>query len=326
MIDLGAILPAGTEFVKSIPEKYKRFSLKATQGVMAVFPLGSAVINLFLGKGFALSVCYFFIERSGLFFRKKETPSIELVIPFHQSWKIHRRSGDICLKENQYTMLYTPSVQDQIEVEQDRVYSIFSVHFEAWYLEPFAKCAPLLKDFLEKVERGEGVVFWQRPLYLQPQVISLINDLLQHEFQSTVLNSYFEIKVNELLLLLLSRAGTEGREDHPFNEGDLQKAEKVKEIIMQDFEKFHTLRQLARLAGTNEQKLKTAFKNLYGTSVFAYSRQARLNYAKQLLKETDWTLQHIALAVGYPEASNFSAAFKQHFGYAPGYLKKKEVQ
>lgn len=62
-----------------------------------------------------------------------------------------------------------------------------------------------------------------------------------------------------------------------------------------------------------------------GISPSKYLKQQRLNYAKQLLSETDLDLNTIATEIGYTNYSHFSVAFKKELNASPNvYRKAKE--
>jgi AraC-like DNA-binding protein len=99
---------------------------------------------------------------------------------------------------------------------------------------------------------------------------------------------------------------------------DAEIAAEARRIILADLMVYDSIAALARKAGTNPFTLKKVFKKQYGISVFAFSRQQRMEQAKKFLQETNYTLQTIAELVGYPEGSNFQAAFKTVVGMTPG--------
>lgn len=75
--------------------------------------------------------------------------------------------------------------------------------------------------------------------------------------------------------------------------------------------------QLARLLGTNETRLNAAFRGEMNLPVFAYVREERMRQARLLLADTDIPVATVGQHVGYPNPSNFSAAFRQRFGTSP---------
>lgn len=100
-------------------------------------------------------------------------------------------------------------------------------------------------------------------------------------------------------------------------------AAKARAIILEDLSIYDSIAGLAKKAGTNPYTLKKIFKESYGISVFQFSRNERIEYAKKLLLETNYTLQTIGDLVGYSEGNNFQAAFKVVVGMTPGEFRKK---
>ena len=103
---------------------------------------------------------------------------------------------------------------------------------------------------------------------------------------------------------------------------DLQRAATVRMIILSDLSRKPTIRQLARKAGTNSSMLKRCFKTLFGITIYKFSLQTRLEHAKKLLSETDYTVQQVAEMTGDTEGSNLGRVFINHFGVTPGSVRQ----
>ena len=71
----------------------------------------------------------------------------------------------------------------------------------------------------------------------------------------------------------------------------------------------------------NEAKLKQGFRSLYGTSVYGYLRDQRMETAWRLLAQRELSVSEVALRVGYANPSKFAAAFRKRFGFAPSTLR-----
>lgn len=89
------------------------------------------------------------------------------------------------------------------------------------------------------------------------------------------------------------------------------------EILMQDMINPPSLLGLSRHIGINDNKLKKGFKQVYGTTVFGFLRQHRLQKAKHLISENQCNVMQAASAVGFKSAGHFSTVFKQTFGVTP---------
>ncbi|MDR2622200.1 MAG: AraC family transcriptional regulator, partial [Dysgonamonadaceae bacterium] len=91
----------------------------------------------------------------------------------------------------------------------------------------------------------------------------------------------------------------------------------AKAIIRQEYLNPPSLHHLALMVGTNECKLKNGFKKLFGTTVFGYLFDYRMDLACKYLLDSDKTIQDIALLTGYEHHSHFSMAFKRKFCISP---------
>ena len=78
-----------------------------------------------------------------------------------------------------------------------------------------------------------------------------------------------------------------------------------------------TLAGIARALGTYEKKLSQAFRQHAGITVFAYLAEARMMRGRQLLVDTDMSVQQIAEQIGFRSAANFATAFREHADATP---------
>jgi AraC-like DNA-binding protein len=84
-----------------------------------------------------------------------------------------------------------------------------------------------------------------------------------------------------------------------------------------------TLGELADAVGLSEKRLNTAFRLLFGSTVFEILRNHRLEHARQVLEEDSVALKEIAHRVGYTHVSNFIHAFRARYGTTPQqYLRR----
>lgn len=74
---------------------------------------------------------------------------------------------------------------------------------------------------------------------------------------------------------------------------------------------------LAREAGINASTLQRHFRAVYGTTVFEFLRETRLQRARRALELDGITVGQAALLAGYNSAANFATAFRRRFGMPP---------
>ncbi len=102
---------------------------------------------------------------------------------------------------------------------------------------------------------------------------------------------------------------------------DMEKLKLAKEFIGQDIQSPCSLIELAHKVGLNDFKLKKGFKEAFGTTVFGYLSDLRMERAKEMLLKSSLSVSEVAHNVGYKNAHHFTAAFKKKFGYLPSELK-----
>ena len=83
---------------------------------------------------------------------------------------------------------------------------------------------------------------------------------------------------------------------------------------------------MSRKLCTNRNKLNKEFKAYFGVTPFKWLREARLNKASQLLKETALPVSQISVQVGYCDSNNFSTAFRREFQKSPYCYRKETTQ
>ena len=106
-----------------------------------------------------------------------------------------------------------------------------------------------------------------------------------------------------------------------FSAQELEIASKAKEIIMQNYKNPPSIKELAHLCSTNDFKLKSYFKKVHKTTVYAYVQKLRLQKANLLLREKFLSVGEIALEVGYKHQGHFSSIFYKTYGVYPKDLK-----
>jgi AraC-like DNA-binding protein len=143
-------------------------------------------------------------------------------------------------------------------------------------------------------------------------------DVLHCPLEGIIKKIYVESKVLELVALVVNQAKQSvPRDASDMKKEDVERLHYAREIILQRMDEPCSLMQLARLTGLNDFKLKKGFRDLFGTTVFGYLLEERMNLARRRLLEGEMSIAGIAAEVGYKNATHFTAAFKRFFGYLP---------
>jgi transcriptional regulator GlxA family with amidase domain len=80
--------------------------------------------------------------------------------------------------------------------------------------------------------------------------------------------------------------------------------------------------KMADSVNVSEDYLSRIFHKEMGLSLWDYLNRYRIFLAAELLRQTDYTIQDIALKTGFQDQAYFSRVFKKIYGLPPGHLRK----
>ena len=87
--------------------------------------------------------------------------------------------------------------------------------------------------------------------------------------------------------------------------------------ISENFASSITLENVAGHVGLNPSYFSTYFKQVCGSSFKEYLNMVRIEEAKRLLANTDYSILDIAVSIGFDNQSYFSKVFKKYTGLTP---------
>lgn len=160
--------------------------------------------------------------------------------------------------------------------------------------------------------------------YISPSMAIVLNQIINYNLNSNLRELYYKAKVYELLSLYFNRGEDVNAEQCPFlaDESNVIKIKAAKDIIIQRISEPPTLAELSSEIDLSLKKLKEGFKQIYGTTVFGFLFDYKMELARKLLESGGHNVNEVGLKVGYSTASHFIAAFKKQYGTTP----KKYIQ
>ncbi|RZF57445.1 helix-turn-helix transcriptional regulator [Sphingobacterium corticibacterium] len=165
------------------------------------------------------------------------------------------------------------------------------------------------RDTLLTDKEGFYQYFMELPLQ------HILNALWNEDIFAPLKRYYFEIKLKELFFMLhlqseISDLGSEVPVDIR------SKLVDAKAYLLTNYHKAPTIKQLSRIIGLNEFKLKHFFKIMYGMTIKSYVITLRMEQAKNLLWN-GYGVNEVAGQLGYKNVSHFILIFKRTFGETP---------
>ncbi|MEH2250570.1 AraC family transcriptional regulator [Nostoc sp.] len=187
---------------------------------------------------------------------------------------------------------------------------------------------------------------WQ--IILEPKKTSAVQGVAQQiincPYQGIAKQMFLQVRVLELIRLQLTPMLV--------NQGGVQRSPRLKpktitriyharEILLSRLDNPPLILELAQMVGVSDAcgglRLRTllrGFRELFGTTVFGYLVNKRMEQAQQWLQQGDacggqcqHTVTEVAISLGYSNPAHFATAFKRKFGITPSecLLGKKSV-
>lgn len=197
---------------------------------------------------------------------------------------------------------------------------IFTFHFTSSFLSQFA-CNIKLTNKKDEVLAFKHRSSFTRTFPLCNRKRGVLDGLLNHTYSGSLENIFVNAKIHELLLYSLECLIDEKDEGFSCkflaNDLDREKILHAREVLLQHIGDPITIKELSRKVAINECYLKKGFKEVFGTTIFDFYQQQRMEHAKYLLYEKSLSVTDVSALLGYSSISHFSTAFKKHTGLKP---------
>jgi AraC-like DNA-binding protein len=229
------------------------------------------------------------------------------------------------MRKGMQNFLYQPSNVADHYVTSEQQLNIFHISVDRTYYTTLLcddeKWSARLKENLLNKKPVKGS---EENMPMSPQMYNIVNDILNCPLSGNLRSLVLEAKLIEFIALQLNHLVKEehNRGAQKMKTSDKDALHALREFLHQTFTKDHSLKTLAMTFGLNEFKLKKGFKELFGTTVFDYLHDLKMEYAKQLLAAEDAFVSEVSGIVGYKNPNHFSTAFKRKFGINPTQLRR----
>lgn len=201
----------------------------------------------------------------------------------------------------------------------------------SFFSQLLTECGPDYEKLVRQSESGQSFsLFAENRItsHLQRDVLKLIQS---PPVVDTLRLPYIRSKVKELVLLSLEQYQAQNpsypcidnSKTWTINPQDTERLHGTKAYLSQNYLLPLSLEQISREFLLNEFKLKNGFKKLFGSTVFGYIQQLRMEHAKVLISSRGYTVGEIAAIVGYSSDTAFIRSFKKHYGSSPGKINQR---
>ncbi|WP_316842435.1 AraC family transcriptional regulator [Pedobacter gandavensis] len=231
------------------------------------------------------------------------------------------------LESQQYNLIWTtgnsPFQTALLEESNEVIFVEISPGFLSRYLPEDHPAAIHLQLPAPEAADQNIILFSEQHLHITPEINAILNGIENSPHTGFCERLFLESKVIELLAIKISQLELlQQQQPAPrLKQEELDKMQEVREILIQNIDRPFSLRTLAHMVGTNEFNLKKQFKAAYGTTVYGYLNQYKMEQAKAMLLQGDSRVSEVSEKMGYKHATHFTSAFKKYFGYLPNKIK-----
>ncbi len=106
---------------------------------------------------------------------------------------------------------------------------------------------------------------------------------------------------------------------------EIKLLEEAANILRNEISKPNTVEVLCKRVGMNPNKLQNGFQHLYGVTINQYMHNLRLELAKEMLLDSDYSMAQIVEKLGLSSASYFSKIFKQKYNITPSAFRNQYI-
>lgn len=163
-------------------------------------------------------------------------------------------------------------------------------------------------------ESGNSFLFFE---HMTAETKLLLKNMAGVNRNDPLSHFYMQIKVQELLYLLFHKLSLRQSSVHQrISSNDAERLLRIRNELLSDLSAPPVLRELSQLAAMSETKLKLLFKQTFGSTIYNYYQQARMEEAAFLLKQGN-SVAEVGYELGFSNLSHFSRLFEKHYGLTP---------
>ena len=232
------------------------------------------------------------------------------------------QTGSIRLQAQSLMLVSSPAWVVTANLKENENYKSLTLMFPSSIVLERLRLFPLLDKLKADIQQAKPFYLPGAIYPLSVHLTHMLAQLLQVPYTFLSKEFYHSLLVSVLSEIFAHmQSGSFGQA--PFTFTDIDSVASVKRWIDTHLDTHFTIGQLARKAGINEFKLKKAFKQMYGTGLYGYLLQQRLNIARINLEQTTRPIAQVARQAGYKSTANFSTAFRRQYGITPNRFRRQ---
>lgn len=238
---------------------------------------------------------------------------------------INSSKQDLAFNVNEHNVYYWVNAKGKMQITSPNTLTL-EINYTPEFFKSYLPEDVFFDDFKKIIESKQQGVISKENHPITPKMNFLIHEIINCKWKGSFRKMFLESKVLELLLeqthQMLSCKNKNFIAHKEFGKV-IDKLHAAKELLQNHFKSPLSLSGIAREIGTNEYTLKRGFKTIFGTTVFGYLHEIKMNEAHKMLLNKKCTVKEVSDYIGYKNAHHFTAAFKKKYGIKPSELLKR---
>lgn len=146
-----------------------------------------------------------------------------------------------------------------------------------------------------------------------------LNHIYLNELVDLQRKLFVEGKFNTVFSQMLNKFSTQDTigKSSLYATQEINIVDKATVILEKEFVNPPTVTELSKTIGTNNNKLHRLFREIKGVTINKFVLMKRMEIARELLNERDYSIAQVAEQVGIANPSYFSKKFKETYGVLP---------
>ncbi len=242
----------------------------------------------------------------------------------------YQKSIEKTIKANECDCWLNDSTQSWMNYPGKLPWKIISIHYQEQFINSFQELGytpgdiEVLRSILARCSQGHECYC------TSPDTEMAFYQIMNCSHQGVARLLYLESKAAEIFSLFIHNESVLHEQKNYkiyLSQEDRVKLDLAKKIIVNNMQEPLGIAELARQIELNTYKLKVGFKEMWGTTVFGYLRDMRMEKARFLLSGARKSVIEAAQEVGYSNPSHFTSAFRKKYGINPNeYAKANRSQ
>ena len=156
-----------------------------------------------------------------------------------------------------------------------------------------------------------------------PNIIQYMDSMLNEQENNKPYSDHICQNILEIILIEILRTTKTNVDTEP-TVNSSKECFKLKKYLDSNYASKITIDDLAKLSNLNKYYLIHSFNRYFGSSPINYLCKIRIRVAKELLKNSDYSIDQISQSAGFSSQSYFTQCFKKDCGMSPSAYRQKE--